>query len=147
MIKKIIVFTSVIFLSCSTELKGELLLDQIDGIVWTRGSNFKVFKNNPFRLILVEDGICLNFSESATIIRDNEFKYTLLESGRDTIRLGYKVTGEKLNHCGTFTYFLDLEGSLIRTYEECGSFYEAIYKTSFFEAEQNLYNLCPDLDL
>ena len=144
--KIIICITLFLSFSCSKEIKQDILLDKLDNIVWTRGSNFKVFKSNPFRLILVEDGICLEFSESPVDIRGNEFQYTILENGIDTLKLGYRVKGERLNHCGTFTYYLDNEGELVRTYDECNSLYPTSNITSFYQADEGLDVLCPELE-
>ena len=119
--KTLLLYILIISLSCSKETKQELFLEKVSDIVWTRGSNYKIFKNDPFRLILVEDGICLEFTENPKDIRGNEFQYTILKSGTDTLKLGYRVTGERLNHCGTFTYYLDNQGGLFRTYDECSS--------------------------
>ena len=95
--KKFIIFLFLICLSCSKEsLSDESFLEKIQNKVWTRGSNYKVFKNNPFRLILVEEGICLEFDEAPKIVEDNQFEYTILENKKDTMRLGYKVTGTML---------------------------------------------------
>ena len=104
-----------------------------------------IFKTDPFRLILVEDGICLEFTENPKDIRGNEFQYTILKSGTDTLKLGYRVTGERLNHCGTFTYYLNNQGELFRTYDECSSIYPTSNITSFYEAEQGFDILCPEL--
>ena len=57
--------------------------------------------------------ICLEFTENPKDIRGNEFQYTILKSGTDTLKLGYRVTGERLNHCGTFTYYLNNQGELL----------------------------------
>ena len=135
----------VVPFSCSKETKQELFLEKVSDIVWTRGSNYKIFKNDPFRLILVEDGICLEFTENPKDIRGNEFQYTILKSGTDTLKLGYRVTGERLNHCGTFTYYLNNQGELFRTYDECSSIYPTNSITSFYEAEQGFDILCPEL--
>ncbi|MFL2603453.1 MAG: hypothetical protein ACJ0PP_00790 [Flavobacteriaceae bacterium] len=135
-----------LFFSCSEENGDQSpLLDRLNDIVWTRGTNFKIFKSNPFRLILVEDGVCLEFTENPKDIRGNEFQYTLLESGVDTLKLGYRVTGERLNHCGTFIYFLDNQGELIRNYEECNSIFDSANLTSFFKADRRLETLCPEI--
>ena len=143
---KILVFIFCVCISCSKDgLNGKNILDKIDNEVWTRGNNYKVFKKNPFRLILVEDGVCLEFSESPKTIDGNEFKYTLLENGQDTLRLGYSVTGSKVNHKGTFTYYIDLTGELIRNYEETNAFYPESYTTNFYRADESLSILCPNL--
>ena len=110
--KILLLFILIVTFSCSKETKQELFLEKVSDIVWTRGSNYKIFKNDPFRLILVEDGICLEFTENPKDIRGNEFQYTILKSGTDTLKLGYRVTGERLNHCGTFTYYLNNQGEL-----------------------------------
>jgi len=144
--KKALILLFFTTLSCSNEdLQEEYLLDRIENVVWTRGSNFKVFKNNPFRLILVEEGFCIEFSEAPKLIEGNEFQYTLLENGKDTLRLEYRVTGQQVNHCGTFNYFIDAQGELIRNYVECGAFYKESLRTNFYKAEQSLSTLCPDL--
>ena len=99
-------FVASLFLSCSEESGDQsTLLDRLNDVVWTRGSNFKIFKSNPFRIILVEDGVCLEFTENPKNIRDNVFQYTLLENGTDSLKLGYRVEGKSINHCGTFIYF------------------------------------------
>ena len=143
--KILLLFTLIVTFSCSKETKQELFLEKVSDIVWTRGSNYKIFKNDPFRLILVEDGICLEFTENPKDIRGNEFQYTILKSGTDTLKLGYRVTGERLNHCGTFTYYLNNQGELFRTYDECSSIYPTSNITSFYEAEQGFDTLCPEL--
>ena len=143
--KILLLFILIVTFSCSKETKQELFLEKVSDIVWTRGSNYKIFKNDPFRLILVEDGICLEFTENPKDIRGNEFQYTILKSGTDTLKLGYRVTGERLNHCGTFTYYLNNQGELFRTYDECSSIYPTSNITSFYEAEQGFDTLCPEL--
>ena len=48
--------------TCSKEKESSndvLFLEKIENIVWTRGTNFKIFKSNPFKLFLVEEGICI----------------------------------------------------------------------------------------
>ena len=62
--KILLLFILIVTFSCSKETKQELFLEKVSDIVWTRGSNYKIFKNDPFRLILVEDGICLEFTEN-----------------------------------------------------------------------------------
>ena len=80
--KKLFFLIVSLFFSCSEENSDQSpLLERLNDIVWTRGTNFKIFKSNPFRLILVEDGVCLEFTENPKDIRGNEFQYTLLESG------------------------------------------------------------------
>ena len=146
MINKILFFVFFVFLSCSKDgLNGKNILDKIENEVWTRGNNYKVFKNNPFRLILVEDGICNQFSEEPKIINGNEFHYSLLENGKDTLRLKYRVTGEKVNHSGTFTYYIDTSGELIRDYVESNTFYTESYSSNFYRTDKSLSILCPDL--
>ena len=119
MINKNILFLILfICISCSEEnIDQSLLLDRLNDIVWTRGTNYKIFKSNPFKLILVEDGVCMEFTENPKDIRGNKFQYTLLENGINTLKLGYNVTGKTINHCGTFTYFLDNQGELIINYK------------------------------
>ena len=141
----VLILVVVLFITCSKESKQESLLDQLDSIVWTRGTNYKIFKSNPFRLILIEDGTCLEFTENPKMIMENEFQYTLLENSTDTLKLGYKVTGERLNHCGTFTYFIDEKGELVRSYEECNTFYQTNNVTNFYSVEKDLGTLCPEL--
>ena len=143
--KILLLFILIVPFSCSKEIKQELFLEKVSDIVWTRGSNYKIFKNDPFRLILVEDGICLEFTENPKDIRGNEFQYTILKSGTDTLKLGYRVTGERLNHCGTFTYYLNNQGELFRPYDESSSNYPTSNITSFYEAEQGFDLLCPEL--
>ena len=55
MINKNILFLMLfICISCSEEnIDQSHLLDRLNDIVWTRGTNYKIFKSNPFRLILV----------------------------------------------------------------------------------------------
>ena len=75
--RKFFFFSGIPFFSCSEENGDQSpLLDRLNDIVWTRGTNFKIFKSNPFRLILVEDGVCLEFTENPKDIRGNEFQYT-----------------------------------------------------------------------
>ena len=147
MVKKLLCLIFLVCFSCSKQsISNENFLETIKNQVWTRGSNYKVFKNNPFSLILIEDGTCLEFNEAPKIINDNEFQYTLLENQKDTLRLGYKVFGTNVNHCGTFTYFLKSNGDLFRNYVECGEpFYKESLTTIFYISDQTLSNLCPDL--
>ena len=144
---KFIIFLFLICLSCSKEtLIDESFLEKIQNKVWTRGSNYKVFKNNPFRLILVEEGTCLEFNEAPKIVEDNQFEYTILENQNDTLRLGYNVSGANVNHCGTFTYYLKSDGNLVRSYEECGeTFYKDSFITEFYSAQETLTELCPNI--
>ena len=145
--KKIIYFIFIVCVSCSKESTSEnSFLDEIQNKVWTRGNNYKVFKSNPFRLILVEEGTCLEFNEAPKIIEDNQFQYTILENKKDTLRLSYRVTGSNVNHCGTFTYFLKSDGDLVRNYVECGeTFYKESFTTEFYSADETLLNLCPSI--
>ena len=147
MINKNILFLILfICISCSEEnIDQSHLLDRLNDIVWTRGTNYKIFKSNPFRLILVEDGVCMEFTENPKDIRGNEFKYTLLENGINTLKLGYNVTGKTINHCGTFTYFLDNQGELIRNYKECNSIFDSANLSTFFIANKELKSLCPEI--
>jgi hypothetical protein len=56
----ILLFLAVV--SCVKDNSKEtLFLDKMEGIVWTRGRNFKSFESNPFKLFIVEDGICIEF--------------------------------------------------------------------------------------
>ena len=135
-----------LFLSCSEENGDQsTLLDRLNDVVWTRGSNFKIFKSNPFRIILVEDGVCLEFTENPKNIRENVYQYTLLENGTDSLKLGYRVECKSINHCGTFIYFLDNQGELIRNYKECNSIFDSANLTSFFKADRGLESLCPEI--
>ncbi len=145
--KKIICLLFIVCLSCSKEsTSDDSFLDKIQNKVWTRGSNYKIFENNPFRLILVEEGICLEFNEAPKIIEDNQFQYTILENKKDTLRLSYRVTGSNVNHCGTFTYYLKSDGDLVRNYVECGeTFYKESFTTEFYSADETLSNLCPSI--
>ncbi len=143
---KILILVFCFFISCSKDSLGEKnFLGKIENEVWTRGKNYKVFKNNPFRLILIEEGICLQFNEEPKIIDGNEFQYTLLKNGKDTLRLKYKVKGSDVNHNGTFTYYIDASGELIRNYEEFNAFYTESYTTNFYRAEKSLSIICPNL--
>ena len=145
--KKIICLLFIVCLSCAKEsTSDDSFLDKIQNKVWTRGSNYKIFENNPFRLILVEEGICLEFNEAPKIIEDNQFQYTILENKKDTLRLSYRVTGSNVNHCGTFTYYLKSDGDLVRNYVECGeTFYKESFTTEFYSADETLSNLCPSI--
>ena len=144
--KNILFLLLFLFISCSEEnVVQSLLLERLNDIVWTRGTNFKIFKSNPFRLILVEDGVCLEFTENPKDIRGNEFQYTLLENGINTLKLGYNVTGKTINHCGTFTYYLDNQGELIRNYKECNSIFDSANLSTFFITNKELKSLCPEI--
>ena len=147
MINKNILFLILfICISCSEEnIDQSLLLDRLNDIVWTRGTNYKIFKSSPFRLILVEDGVCMEFTENPKDIRGNEFQYTLLENGINTLKLGYNVTGKTINHCGTFTYYLDNQGELIRNYKECNSIFDSANLSTFFITNKELKSLCPEI--
>ena len=52
---------------------------------------------------------------------------------------------ENINHCGTFSYYFDADNKLFRSYKECDSFYPESYTLSFYEADQSIDVLCPDL--
>ena len=147
MINKNILFLILfICISCSEEnIDQSLLLDRLNDIVWTRGTNYKIFKSNPFRLIIVEDGVCMEFTENPKDIRGNKFQYTLLENGINTLKLGYNVTGKTINHCGTFTYYLDNQGELIRNYKECNSIFDSANLSTFFITNKELKSLCPEI--
>ena len=135
-----------ICISCSEEnIDQSLLLDRLNDIVWTRGTNYKIFKSNPFKLILVEDGVCMEFTENPKDIRGNKFQYTLLENGINTLKLGYNVTGKTINHCGTFTYYLDNQGELTRNYKECNSIFDSANLSTFFITNKELKSLCPEI--
>ncbi|MDA9892506.1 hypothetical protein N9V60_05300 [Flavobacteriaceae bacterium] len=67
--KKILPFILIAFISCSQEDDlNEMFLDKIENVIWTRGTNFKTFRSNPFKLFIVENGICLEFSEGDTMV-------------------------------------------------------------------------------
>ncbi|NDG45869.1 MAG: hypothetical protein EBY37_01725 [Flavobacteriia bacterium] len=139
-------FLITAFLACSKEnSKEELFLDKVDEIVWTRGSNYKSFKGNPFKLIIVEDGICLEYREGDTIVRENKFSYNVQKNTPDTLELGYRVQGEKINHCGTFTYYLDEDQNLIRIYKECNaSIFGEAQRLSYYKSEKAYDEICLD---
>ena len=143
--KVFIISLTVLFIFCTKESKEQLLLERIDGIVWTRGTNFMTLQSNPFKLVLVEDGVCIDYTEELKLVRGNEIKYTILKNGADTLKLGLRATGENINHCGTFSYYFDDDNKLFRSYKECDSFYPESYTLSFYEADQSIDVLCPDL--
>jgi hypothetical protein len=69
-----------------------------------------------------------------------------VENQNDTLRLGYKVNGANVNHCGIFTYYLKSDGNLVRSYEECdNSFYNESFTTEFYSAQETLTELCPSI--
>ena len=69
-----------------------------------------------------------------------------MENQNDTLRLGYKVSGASVNHCGTFTYYLKSDGNLVRSYEECGeTFYKDSFTSEFYSAQETLTELCPSI--
>lgn len=145
----ILLSISVFFISCTAETsKDELLIEKVDDIVWTRGTNFKSFQSEPFRLFIVEDGICVEFSEGDNLVRGNKISYTIEQSTTDTLKLGYRVEGNQINHCGTFTYYMDTEGeNLIRTYKECNaSIYGEVQRLSFYQANNTLDEVCVDVE-
>jgi hypothetical protein len=83
----ILLSISVFFISCTAETsKDELLIEKVDDIVWTRGTNFKSFQSEPFRLFIVEDGICVEFSEGDNLVRGNKISYTIEQSTTDTLK-------------------------------------------------------------
>ena len=45
--KSFIISLTVLFIFCTKESKEQLLLERIDGIVWTRGTNFMTLQSNP----------------------------------------------------------------------------------------------------
>ena len=90
--------------------------------------------------LLVEDGVCMEFTENPKDIRGNKFQYTLLENGINTLKLGYNVTGKTINHCGTFTYYLDNQGELIRNYKVY-SIFDSANLSTFFIANKDLKSL------
>jgi hypothetical protein len=139
---------SIFLVSCSTETSSdETFLDKVNKIVWTGGSNFKSFQSEPFKLFMVEDGICIEFSEGDNLVRGNNISYIVEQNTIDTLKLGYRVVGDQINHCGTFTYYLDSEENLIRTYKECNaSFYLEDRKWSFYQAGKTLDQVCIDLE-
>ena len=48
----------IAFISCSQEDDlNEMFLDKIENVIWTRGTNFKTFRSNPFKLFIIEKGI------------------------------------------------------------------------------------------
>ena len=95
--------------------------------------------------VLVEDGVCIDYTEELKLVRGNEIKYTILKNGTDTLKLGLRATGENINHCGTFSYYFDDDNKLFRSYKECDSFYPESYTLSFYEADQSIDVLCPNL--
>jgi len=148
MLKKLsFLLLAFIFLTCSKEKDSfleETFLDKIEDIVWTRGTNYKTFKSKPFKLYIVENGICLEFKEGDNQVRENTFNYSVEKITPDTLQLGYKVQGEKINHCGTFTYHLDTVGNLIRTYKECTGLFDVTQTLEFYTAEKTLDEVCFD---
>ena len=87
----------------------------------------------------------MEFTENPKDIRGNEFQYTLLENGINTLKLGYNVTGKTINHCGTFTYYLDNQGELTRNYKECNSIFDSANLSTFFITNKELKSLCPEI--
>ena len=131
--------------TCSKEKESSndvLFLEKIENIVWTRGTNFKIFKSNPFKLFLVEEGICIEFSEGETLVRENRFSYFVETNTADTLQLNYKVVGDKINHCGTFTYYLDSDENLIRTNKECQSIFNTPQILDFYKSELSFEEVC-----
>ena len=136
-----------LLISCGKEEVIEVtFLDQLDGIVWTRGQNFKVFRSNPFQLFLEEDGQCILFGEGATMVNGNKFIYTQMESGADTLKLNYKVQGALVNHCGVFTYYFDYKQDLVREYEECNNFLVDPQKVIFSRSDQVFEAFCSTIN-
>ena len=145
----LIIFQILIFIfSCSAESsKDGSFLDKVNDIVWTGGTNFKSFQSEPFKLFVVEDGICIEFNEGDNIVRGNKISYTVVQNNTDTLKLGYRVSGDQVNHCGTFTYYLDSAENLIRTYRDCNaSYYMEDKQWSFYKAEKKLDQVCIDLE-
>ena len=145
----LIIFPILIFIfSCSAESsKDGSFLDKVNDIVWTGGTNFKSFQSEPFKLFVVEDGICIEFNEGDNIVRGNKISYTVVQNNTDTLKLGYRVSGDQVNHCCTFTYYLDSAENLIRTYRDCNaSYYMEDKQWSFYKAEKKLDQVCIDLE-
>jgi len=145
----LIIFPILIFIfSCSAESsKDGSFLDKVNDIVWTGGTNFKSFQSEPFKLFVVEDGICIEFNEGDNIVRGNKISYTVVQNNTDTLKLGYRVSGDQVNHFGTFTYYLDSAENLIRTYRDCNaSYYMEDKQWSFYKAEKKLDQVCIDLE-
>lgn len=143
------IFPILIFIfSCSAESsKDESFLDKVNGIVWTGGTNFKSFQSEPFRLFVVEDGICLEFNEGDNIVRGNKISYTVEQNATDTLKLGYRVSGDQVNHCGTYTYYIDSSENLIRTYRDCNaSYYMEDRQWSFYKANKTLDQVCIEFE-
>ena len=142
--KKIFPFLLIAFIGCSTEEDdlNEMFLDKIENVIWTRGTNFKTFRSNPFKLFIVENGICLEFSEGDTTVGENKFSYEVEENTSDTLKLGYKVVGQRTNHCGTFTYYLDNDENLLRTYKECSSLLEYSQILDYYKSELTFEEVC-----
>ena len=67
--KVFIISLTMLFIFCTKESKEQLLLERIDGIVWTRGTNFMTLQSNPFKLVLVEDGVCIDYTEELKLVR------------------------------------------------------------------------------
>jgi len=138
-------FILLTIISCSENENNEseaVFLDKIDNVVWTRGKNFKTFKSNPFKLFIVEDGICYEFSEGDTMVDSNKFSYSVKKNNKDTLQLGYKVVGERINHCGTFTYYMDSNENLIRTYKECATIYSNTQVLDYYISELTIEEVC-----
>lgn len=142
--KKIFPILLIAFIGCSTEEDdlNEMFLDKIENVIWTRGTNFKTFRSNPFKLFIVENGICLEFSEGDTRVGENKFSYKVEKNTADTLKLGYKVVGQRTNHCGTFTYYLDNDENLLRTYKECSSSLEYSQILDFYKSELTFEEVC-----
>lgn len=138
----------VFYVSCTAEnTKNETFLDKVEDIVWTGGTNFKSFQSKPFRLFVVEDGICLEFNEGDNIVRGNKISYTVEQNATDTLKLGYRVSGDQVNHCGTFTYYFDSSENLIRTYRDCNaSYYMEDRQWSFYKANKTLDQVCIEFE-
>ena len=148
-ISVLLIFSIQVFcISCTAEnTKNETFLDKVEDIVWTGGTNFKSFQSKPFRLFVVEDGICLEFNEGDNIVRGNKISYTVEQNATDTLKLGYRVSGDQVNHCGTFTYYIDSSENLIRTYRDCNaSYYMEDRQWSFYKANKTLDQVCIEFE-
>ena len=141
--KKILPFILIAFISCSQEDDlNEMFLDKIENVIWTRGTNFKTFRSNPFKLFIVENGICLEFSEGDTMVGENKFSYSVEKNTTDTLKLDYRVVGQRINHCGTFTYYLDSDENLIRTYRDCTSLFDNSQILDYYKSELTFQEVC-----
>jgi hypothetical protein len=76
------------------------------------------------------------------MVGENKFSYSVEKNTTDTLKLDYRVVGQKINHCGTFTYYLDNDENLIRIYRDCTSLFDNSQILDYYKSELTFQEVC-----